>query len=139
MSGRLLAMDTATSRAIVALGDADGTLIGHETWDAGHRHGEELLPRVRALLERTGTELPTLGAVIVGTGPGAFTGLRVGLATAKALARALDLPIVGVTTAAALLAGVEPPADALLLPAGPSDRIRTRGSPRPTARASSPS
>jgi tRNA threonylcarbamoyl adenosine modification protein YeaZ len=122
VSGRLLAIDTATSRAVVALGEPDGALVAAETWEAGHRHGEDLLPTVRALLARTGTELSALGGVIVGTGPGAFTGLRVGLATAKALARALELPIVGVSTAEALLAGADPPA-ALLLPAGPSDRI----------------
>jgi tRNA threonylcarbamoyl adenosine modification protein YeaZ len=122
----LLAIDTATSRAVVALGEADGTLIADETWEAGHRHGEDLLPMVRALLERTGTELSRLDALIVGTGPGAFTGLRVGLATAKALASALALPIVGVSTAAALQAEGEPRAAALLLPAGPSDRILVR-------------
>ena len=126
MSGRLLAIDTATSRAVVALGEADGALVAAETWEAGHRHGEDLLPMVRALLDRTATDLSALGAVIVGTGPGAFTGLRVGLATAKALASALDLPIVGVSTAAGLLAAADPPADALLLPAGPSDRVLVR-------------
>ena len=126
MSGRLLAIDTATSRAVVAIAEADGALVAVEAWEAGHRHGEDLLPMVRALLTRTGTDLVALGAIVVGTGPGAFTGLRVGLATAKGLASALDLPIVGVSTAAALLAAADPPAVALLLPAGPSDRVLVR-------------
>jgi tRNA threonylcarbamoyl adenosine modification protein YeaZ len=126
MTGRLLVIDTATSRAVAALGEADGTLVAEETWQAGHRQGEDLLPMVRALLQRTGTDLAALSGVIVGTGPGAFTGLRVGLATAKALASALGLPIVGVSTAAALLAAAGPPADALLLPAGPRDRVLVR-------------
>ena len=59
---------------------------------------------------------------MVGTGPGAFTGLRVGIATAKGLAQAIGCPIVGISTAAALLAG-QPPDAVLLLPAGPSDRL----------------
>jgi tRNA threonylcarbamoyl adenosine modification protein YeaZ len=124
--GRLLAIDTATSRVVVALGEADGTLVAEAAWEAGHRHGEELLPRARGMLERAGTGLDALGGIVVGTGPGAFTGLRVGLATAKALASALGLPIVGVSTAAALLAAAGPTAARLLLPAGPSDRILAR-------------
>ena len=126
MSGRLLGLDTATSRAVVVLGERDGSSVAVETWEAGHRHGEDLLPMVRALLDRTGTDLASIVGIVVGTGPGAFTGLRVGLATAKALASALDLPIVGVSTAEALLAAADPPASALLLPAGPSDRILVR-------------
>ena len=128
----ILALDTALQRAVVALGEADGTLIDADGWTAGHRHGEELLPRVEALLARNSIDLPDLRGVVVGIGPGAFTGLRVGIATAKALAHGLQVPIVGISTAAALLAGV-PPDDralaqgrqsrALLLPAGPSDRV----------------
>ena len=62
---------------------------------------------------------------MVGTGPGAFTGLRVGIATAKGLAHGLGCPIVGVSTAEALLAGGAP-RSVLLLPAGPSDRLLVR-------------
>ena len=51
----------------------------------------------------------TLGGLVVGTGPGAFTGLRVGIATVKGLAYALDLPVVGVPTGEALLAAARAP------------------------------
>jgi tRNA threonylcarbamoyladenosine biosynthesis protein TsaB len=79
----------------------------------------------------------SLGGIVVGTGPGAFTGLRVGIATAKALAHALRLPIVGVPTGSALLAaavatlagaGMDIAVDSLVLlqPAGPSDRVLSR-------------
>ena len=63
--------------------------------------------------------------IVVGTGPGAFTGLRVGIATAKGIAHGLGLPIIGVSTAEALLAG-SPSGSVLLLPAGPSDRLLVR-------------
>lgn len=127
--GPILALDTATSVAVVALGDAAGTLLAEATWTAGHRHGEELLVRIQRLLDETATGLPELRAIVVGTGPGAFTGLRVGLATAKGLAHGLGIPIVGVGSGVALLAGLADDGSlpsqphALLLPAGPSGRI----------------
>jgi tRNA threonylcarbamoyl adenosine modification protein YeaZ len=130
--GPILAIDTATTRAVIALGDADGTLLERRDWIAGYRHGEELLARIEALLVDRGVETAGLGAVAVGTGPGAFTGLRVGIATAKGLAHALRLPIVGVPTGAALLAAVEAEAETggielvLLQPAGPNDRVISR-------------
>jgi hypothetical protein len=130
--GPILAFDTATTVAVVALGDADGRLLAETSWTAGYRHGEELLPRIDALLSDAGVELRALAGIVVGTGPGAFTGLRVGLATAKGLTHGLGIPIVGVATSTALLraaADAEGPGPGeagallLLLPAGPSDRI----------------
>ena len=128
----ILAIDTALRRAVVALGHADGRLVDEAAWEAGHRHGQDLLRRVEALLWRNNVALGDLGGIVAGTGPGAFTGLRVGIATAKALAHGLGRPIVGVSTAAALLEGlpVDPAEEgdtragrALLLPAGPSERV----------------
>ena len=124
VSGSLLAIDTATSRVVVARGAADGTLADAATWEAGYRHGEALLPSIERLLAPVGGRA-AIGAIVVGTGPGAFTGLRVGIATAKGLAHGLSCAIVGVSTGAALLAAL-PGADALLLPAGPSDRVLVR-------------
>ena len=127
---RLLALDTATSRAVIALGRVDGTLVDEEGWSAGHRHGEELLLRLQALLARAGSRLADLTGIVVGTGPGAFTGLRVGLATAKALAHTLAIPIAGVSTAEALLLAAhagDPGSTAVLLPAGHSDRVLVVG------------
>jgi tRNA threonylcarbamoyladenosine biosynthesis protein TsaB len=132
--GPLLAIDTATTRAVIALGDPDGTLLDARTWAAGYRHGEELLARVESLLRDHGLAPASLGGLVVGTGPGAFTGLRVGLATAKGLAHALGLPIVGVVTATALLdaAGDGPASPRVLLqPAGPSDRVLSRAGDTP--------
>jgi len=121
----ILAIDSATTRVVVAVGTLNGDLIDATDWPAGYRHGETLLPAIAALLERLDLAPASLGAIVVGTGPGAFTGLRVGIATAKGLAHALGLPIIGVPTTDALL--VESPPDAvLLLPAGPSDRLLVR-------------
>jgi tRNA threonylcarbamoyl adenosine modification protein YeaZ len=124
--GPLLALDTATSQAVVALERQSGPPVV-ASWPAGHRHGEELLAAIDRLLRGAGLEPRALGGIVVGTGPGAFTGLRVGLATAKGLAHALAIPIVGVPTAIALLTAssddLTTAGRALLLPAGPRDRV----------------
>jgi tRNA threonylcarbamoyladenosine biosynthesis protein TsaB len=126
---RTLVIDTSGTNALVALGEADGTLLTERRWTAGYRHGEELLTRIDEMLTTTAVPMAELGGIIVGTGPGAFTGLRVGLATAKALARGLDIPIAGVPTSEALLraaslaGGFEGKQAVLMLPAGPSDRV----------------
>jgi tRNA threonylcarbamoyl adenosine modification protein YeaZ len=128
----LLAIDTGTSRIVVAAGTPDGRVRRALDWPAGHRHGERLLPGIEQLLAETGLDLADLAGIVVGTGPGAFTGLRVGLATAKTLAHARGLPIVGVGTGEALLlaAGTQPGRSGgellVLLPAGPHDRVEVR-------------
>jgi len=127
----LLAIDTATVTAVAALGDRAGRLVEERAWQAGYRHGEELLARIDELLASRGATVDAIDAIVVGTGPGAFTGLRVGLATAKGLAHGLGRGLVGVPTASALLdaaltAGAAPPV-ALLLPAGPADRVLVVG------------
>lgn len=128
----LLAIDTATTRVVVVVGSPSGEPLGLSTWTAGYRHGEQLLPSIGRVLAEANLRRSRLRGVIVGTGPGAFTGLRVGLATAKALAHGLHLPIAGVSTAEALIAaaatavGIVDRRVVLLLPAGPSDRVFVR-------------
>ncbi len=129
--GPLLAIDTATTRAVIALGAPDGTVLEARAWVAGYRHGEELLARIEGLLRDRGVTPAALGGIVVGTGPGAFTGLRVGIATAKGLAHALVLPIVGIATGSALIAAAGDGATVLLQPAGPSDRVLTRAGEPP--------
>jgi len=121
----ILAIDSATTRVVVAAGTRSGELLGATDWPAGYRHGETLLPAVSALLERLDLAPTSLAAIVVGTGPGAFTGLRVGIATAKGLAHALAVPLIGISTADALL-DAEPEDAVLLLPAGPADRLLVR-------------
>ena len=122
----LLAIDTATSTVVVAAGTNSGELIEARTFPAGHRHGSHLLPTIEGLARDRGLDIRDLAGVIVGTGPGAFTGLRVGLATAKTLAHGLGLPIVGLSTGEALLAAdrdADGRATRLALPAGLHDRV----------------
>jgi tRNA threonylcarbamoyl adenosine modification protein YeaZ len=121
----ILAIDSATTRVVVAAGTRSGDLLEATDWPAGYRHGETLLPAVSALLERLHLAPTSLAAIVVGTGPGAFTGLRVGIATAKGLAHALGVPLIGISTADALLTA-EPDDAVLLLPAGPADRLLVR-------------
>lgn len=118
----LLALDTATNTVVVAAGDPDGRVLGQETFESRYRHSQELLPAIARLVERLELRLGDLAGIVVGTGPGAFTGLRVGLATAKTLAHELAVPVVGVSTAEALLEAIDDAA-LLLLPAGPRDRV----------------
>lgn len=74
-----------------------------QVWEAaGEEHCRQLLPWIKWLLETKGVDLQELAAVAVSCGPGSFTGLRIGLATAKGLALGLGLPLVGVATLDAL-------------------------------------
>jgi tRNA threonylcarbamoyl adenosine modification protein YeaZ len=128
----ILAIDCATTQVVVASGTPSGIIDGLTTWPAGYRHGETLVPTIRRFLGEQNIRRSRLTAIVVGTGPGAFTGLRVGLATAKGLAHGLRLPLVGISTAQALLAvPALPSGSVLLLPAGPSDRILVRLGQRP--------
>ena len=123
----LLAIDTATSEVVVVAADPDGTPWAVSTWEAVRTHGAQLLPAIGRITGQENLRRSRIRGVIVGTGPGAFTGLRVGIATAKAIAHELGVPIVGVSTSAALLAASGTGDDGLLLlPAGPNDRLAIR-------------
>ncbi|MEA2612910.1 MAG: tRNA threonylcarbamoyladenosine biosynthesis protein TsaB [Chloroflexota bacterium] len=132
----ILAIDTATTRVVIATGTPGGVADGLSTWTAGYRHGETLLPSIGRFLGEQNIRRSRLTGIVVGTGPGAFTGLRVGIATAKGLAHGLGIPLVGVSTAEALIEAFEEAEghDAptvLMLPAGPNDRLVVRAGARP--------
>lgn len=93
----ILAIETATESVGVALGGRDGVLAS-VTIARGRRHGETLAPAIQFACRHAGVELPDLDAVAVDIGPGLFTGMRVGLATAKSMAWALDVPVVSATS-----------------------------------------
>jgi tRNA threonylcarbamoyladenosine biosynthesis protein TsaB len=93
----VLAIETATTQVGCAIGDREGALASfHASY--GRRHAESLAPAVRFCLRQAGTSLEDLSGLVVDVGPGLFTGLRVGVATAKAMAFALALPVTGVSS-----------------------------------------
>lgn len=93
----MLAMDTTGRVCTVALSDAQG-FLGEYSLGMERAHSRWLHPAIARLLEDTGTSAGHLTAVAVSAGPGSFTGLRIGVATAKALAYALDIPVIPVPT-----------------------------------------
>ena len=122
---RLLAIDTSTLTASAAVVDLDEAgrptvIAAGDAVTVTAAHGERLMPLVAALLEQAGTTLASIDALAVGAGPGSFTGLRIGLATAKGLAFATDRPLWLASSLAALawdLAAGSPDDGALLIPA----------------------
>ncbi len=85
-------MDTSTARGSVAVGQP-GTALGRVFLDSHGGRGSELLPAVRDALSSAGVQLHELSGILVGAGPGSFTGVRIAAATAKGLARGLELPL----------------------------------------------
>ena len=91
----ILAIDTATSWVSAAIGD-DGAVIGEVSLAGGRRHAEQLAPAIQYLCGELDVSLTQLAAIAVDIGPGLFTGLRVGVTTAKVMAQALRIPVVAV-------------------------------------------
>jgi tRNA threonylcarbamoyladenosine biosynthesis protein TsaB len=92
-----LAIDTATPQVSVALGGPEG-VMAEINLRPGRKHGEVLAPAIESVLRLAGARIEAVSRVGVDVGPGLFTGLRVGVATAKALASALEVPVVPCTS-----------------------------------------
>lgn len=93
----LLTLDSATPLVTVALHDGDD-VVCELVADRPMKHGEQLAPLIAAAMERVGIVRQDLTALGVGVGPGPFTGLRVGLVTARTLGFVLEIPVYGVCT-----------------------------------------
>lgn len=106
----LLALDTSTLHAALALVRADGRR-SFATPDSARRHGRSLVPALRDLLAEAGLAPSDLGAIAVGLGPGSYTGLRIGLTAAKVLAYATGCDLVGIDSLELLARNA--PADAI--------------------------
>lgn len=92
-----LAIDTSSNLVGVALSNK-GEILASLTWQTRQNHTIELLPNLVCLLQQAKLELRSIQAIIVAKGPGSFSGLRVGISTAKGLAFVLDVPLLGVNT-----------------------------------------
>ena len=107
----ILALHTTGSVTELWLFPATGATatkpLDHQEWESGRRLADELLPRLRDLLANHGQELTDLTGILIFSGPGSFTSLRIGHTVANALAQSLDLPIVGAQDDDWLSAGLE--------------------------------
>ena len=114
----ILSVETATLSGSVAVARGQ-EILGVVSGDSSISHSNTLLGDVDQLLTQTGITLPEIDLFAVATGPGSFTGLRIGIATIKALAATLDRPTAGIPTLAAVaLSGGVSAESVALLPAG---------------------
>lgn len=97
----LLALDTATPACTAALFEADGTLLARADEIMSRGHAEKLMPLLERMLDGRRAD-----AILVGCGPGSFTGLRVGIAAAHGLGIGWDVPVLGLSTLALIAAGL---------------------------------
>ncbi len=102
----IVGLDTSTTAASVAVISRDGEYERHDNPDRP-RHAQTLQPMLEQVLADAGGTWDDVERICVGTGPGGFTGLRLGIATARALAQGRGLPLVGVSSLEALALGVE--------------------------------
>jgi tRNA threonylcarbamoyladenosine biosynthesis protein TsaB len=109
----LLGLDTSTPAAAACVLRSDGETFevvpAVDRLERRPAHASELMPAVAAAMDRAGVDWRDLDAIAVGVGPGTFTGLRIGIATARALATAAGLPLRRVSSLAALAAGIDAP------------------------------
>ncbi len=109
MNGYVVAFDTATESCAIGVGireKCDVTLVASHDFAAPRAAMSGLLPAVSALLAKTGVSLDDVMQVVVGRGPGSFTGVRIGVATAKGFAHGLGVPLFGVGTLDAIAWGI---------------------------------
>jgi tRNA threonylcarbamoyladenosine biosynthesis protein TsaB len=98
----ILAINTSSLQFSIALARKSGAVVAEYTLVSGKAGSRPLFPALHEILVRTGSDLRDVSVVAAATGPGSFTGLRVGLSAAKGLCRALGIPVIGVPSLEAL-------------------------------------
>ncbi len=93
----ILSIETSTDVCSVALSH-EGTTVAHLAHFEGNAHASTLTPLIERLMEQTNTPMKSLVAVAVSSGPGSYTGLRIGASTAKGICYALNIPLIAVPT-----------------------------------------
>ncbi len=101
----ILCIETATETCSIALSQ-DGMCLKEHTLDAQMRHSSALTPMIKQLLSATAREMSDLTAVCVSDGPGSYTGLRVGVSTAKAICYAQNIPLIAISSLKSLAYGL---------------------------------
>ena len=117
-----LAFDTSGGVCVLALAEEDGTVHALTVFEGRRTLSRRLMGEIDSLLTRSGLTLADLTAFAVGLGPGSFTGVRVGVTTAKTLAQVTGKPLVGVGTLDAYAAVWMTPGDTSIVPVLPSRR-----------------
>ena len=102
---RILSIETSTSVCSIALHD-DCTLLGESSSNEPFSHAERLAPLIEELLAKLKINKESLEAIAVSSGPGSYTGLRIGTSTAKGLCYALDIPMITVNTLESMLRNI---------------------------------
>jgi tRNA threonylcarbamoyladenosine biosynthesis protein TsaB len=105
LEGNWLALDTATDAMTIAI-FKDGLLAGGSTSPSERNHSNRLLPAIQELIMELGMPMNTLQGIVVGQGPGSYTGIRIGVTVAKTLAWSLRIPLIAISSLEAMAYGV---------------------------------
>ncbi len=132
--GPVLALDTSTERAAVALDPGDG-ILRLAPAGTSRQHGRGLIAVIRDLLRQGGVRPGDLSAIGIGLGPGSFTGLRIGVTAAKTLAYAVGCPLIGYDSLEAIVQGCAADAGSSWPSATPSGATSSSPTSRETPRA----
>lgn len=109
----ILAIDTATDSVSVAIGNGK-RVLAHSEVISDRNHAEALTPMIEFVRQQAGISFREIGVLAVDVGPGLFTGMRVGIASAKAVAQTLDVPVIGITSLDILAQSVGPVEDVVV-------------------------
>ncbi|RPD95989.1 tRNA (adenosine(37)-N6)-threonylcarbamoyltransferase complex dimerization subunit type 1 TsaB [Aureibaculum marinum] len=112
----ILNIETSTKNCSVSLAENGEMLALKELNEGGYSHGEQLHLFIKDLLKDTNTTIDKIDAIAVSKGPGSYTGLRIGVSTAKGLCYSLDKPLISISTLTSLANAISVDEDAIIIP-----------------------